>query len=284
MNKRPFIGILAFLSVLFMMPIGHMIMVLIEIIFGHHDQYIAAAILGLFGATLLLWGARSENENVATWLGFFAGILIWTGWVEFSFVYFANHLNIPPLMENNEIATKPEYLLMPSSMGLFFATIIFFFFNKGTRCNFFRWFHKSFKMDVGNPVYTKNRPIATITAMETIFITWFFYMVLLVVYDEGLLGKSPVATYTIFFVSLVWSLYLILRLIKFKKMAPAVRYAIPTVIIFWNVVEILGRWNMLNEIWSQPEKFAFEMTLMVIATLVVTLLSILTPKSDPHLV
>ena len=274
MRKAPFVGILAFSIVLFMMPIGHMVMVLIEFIFGHHYKYPAATLLGLFGALFLLIGTKSENENMGTLLGFFSGIFIWTGWVEFSFVYFASHLNIAPLIENGEVVTKPEYLLMPSSIGIFFATVLFFFFNKDTRCNFFRWFHRHLKLKVGKPSSVRNRTISSITAMETIYTTWFFYIILLLVYDESLFGQYPLATYSMFFISLVWSLYLFIQLIKFQIMAPAIRYAIPTVIIFWNTVEILGRWNFFEEIWVQPQIFITEMSLIVIAFISVTVLSI----------
>ena len=49
-------------------------------------------------------------------------------------------------MENGEVATKPEYLMMPSSIGIFLATALYFFFNKDTRCHFFRWFHRHLKL------------------------------------------------------------------------------------------------------------------------------------------
>jgi hypothetical protein len=134
------------------------------------------------------------------------------------------------------------------------------------------------KLKVGKPSSVRNRTISSITAMETIYITWFFYIVLLLVYDEALFGQYPLITYATFFISLAWSLYLFIRLIKFKKMAPAVRYAIPTVIIFWNAVEILGRWNFFNEIWVQPQDFVIEMILIVLAFMFVGALSFFIPK------
>ena len=69
-----------------------------------------------------------------------------------------------------------------------------------------------------------------------------------------------------------------MRLIKFKKIAPAIRSAIPTVIIFWNAVEILGRWNFFKEIWIEPMNYALEMGLIFIAFVVVIVLTILTPN------
>ncbi len=109
---------------------------------------------------------------------------------------------------------------------------------------------------------------------------WFFYIVLLLVYDKTLLGDRHPVTYALFAGSLIWSLYLFIRLIKFSKMAMAVRYAIPTVIIFWNAVEILGRWNFFKEIWIEPMNYALEMGLIFFAFVIVTLLTLFTPKKQ----
>jgi hypothetical protein len=51
---------------------------------------------------------------------------------------------------------------------------------------------------------------------------------------------------------LFWSAFLFLKLIKIKKFDYAIRYVIPTVIIFWNFVEVTGRWDMFKEIWVHP--------------------------------
>ena len=135
-NNRPFIGISAFFIVLFTMPIGHALMILIEKIFGHSYQFPGATALGILGAILLWFGARNNDETKATWYGFFGGILLWTGWVEFSFVWSAHQLGVQPLMENGVVVTKPEYLIMPSSMGLLFVIMLYFLFNGNTRCIF----------------------------------------------------------------------------------------------------------------------------------------------------
>jgi len=98
-------GFLTFFIVLLTMPIGHAIMVLVQIIFGEFYQFPAAILLGLVGFIFLMVGMGKENETTATWYGFFSGLFLWTGWVEFSFVYFAHHLNIPPEMVDGNIVT-----------------------------------------------------------------------------------------------------------------------------------------------------------------------------------
>ncbi len=280
MLKKPFVGILAFIVVLLSMPLGHAVMILMESIFGQNHQYTAAILMGILGVYLLLRGIKINKESQSTWLGLFAGLFIWTGWVEFSFVFYAHHLGVQPLIENGEIVTKPEYLLFPASIGVLLASLLFFFFNKETRCHFFKWFHRNFKIDIGKPTSGKERSFSTITAMETIYITWFFYIVLLLVYDNSFFGDRHWVTYSVFYSSLVWSLYLFIRLLKFKKMASAVRYAIPTVIIFWNAIEILGRWSFFEEIWIKPGEYALEMRLIFTAFIVVTFLVIFTPDRE----
>lgn len=280
LNKKPFIGILSFAAVLFAMPLGHALMIMIERILGETWKFPGAALLGFLGLVLLIVGSAKENETPATWYGFFAGIFLWTGWVEFSFVYFAQHLAIPPLMENGEIITKPEYLIMPSSAGLFLSTVAFFLVYGQTKCRFFKWLQRHFKLKIASAQISSKRNFAAITAMETMYIMWAFYIVLLIAYDKTILGDRHPVTYFIFIGSLIWSLYLFIRLIKFNKMAPAVRYAIPTVIIFWNSVEILARWKFFKEIWIEPQHYILEMILILLAFIGITVFSVLMPDKQ----
>lgn len=278
-NQKPFIGIVAFLIVLFTMPLGHALMVLVEKTLGHYYQFHGAAAVGGLGAVLLWLGARSDKESAGTWYGLFAGLLLWTGWVEFSFVWTAHHLNIAPLRENGEIVTKPEYLLMPSSIGLLLASLLYFVFNSQTRCNFFAWLQRNFRLNIQIKAGSaQNRNFAIITALEIIYIMWFFYIVLLLVYDNRILGDHHPATYLVFVGSLAWSLYLMLKLIRFTRMPAAIRYAVPTVVIFWNSIEILGRWNFFKEIWIEPHEYALEMSLILIAFIGATVYTIFGPK------
>ncbi len=245
-------GIFAFLIVLLFMPIGHTLMVLNQKILMQH-QLIGAFIIGVLGLICLYAGIiKDDKKSSATLYGLLAGILIWTGWIEFSFVWIAEKLHIPPLIENGEISTKPEYLVMMSSLGLLVTIFVFFLFSN-TKCQFFVWFQKIFKFrDKVNTISTNTRLTAVITFIETIMILWFFYILLLMVYDKDIAGDKHIATYIVAFGSLFWSIYLFLNLIKINKYDYAIRYAVPTVIIFWNFIEIIGRWNLFNEIWVHP--------------------------------
>lgn len=258
------IGSIAFLIVLLLMPFGHALMVLNERLLVDY-KLLGAFMIGVIGFYCLIEGVkRNSKATTATILGLLAGVLIWTGWVEFSFVWIAEKLGVPGLEENGEVVTKSEYLVMMSSAGLLLTFLGFFLYTK-TKCTFFSWFQKIFKIkrhlkksDSGS------RPLALITFVETIMLLWTFYIVLLLVYDNDIAGDRHPATYIVAFGSLLWSGILSVKLIKISKLDYAIRYAIPTVIIFWNFIEIAGRWNFFHEIWVHPLEHWIENLLILL--------------------
>jgi hypothetical protein len=279
--RPPWVGLLAFVIVFVVQALGHTVMIVMEEVWpGQNYIYESAFAMGLLGAVLLFVGMRSHSEVAATWLGFWAGTFLWTGWIEFSFVWSGNYLNVPDLMDPNvpgEIATKAEYLVMMSSIGIMGATLAYFLINKETKCNFFLWFQRNLGLRVGKPNPGHQRNFAAITALETIYVVWFFYLFLLFIYDEGILGDRHTAMYVIFFLNVVWAVYLFQRLMKFWKVTTAIRYGIPTAIIAWNAVEIGGRWHLFTEFWEKPQQFWLEMSLLTAGIVVAGWLAARTP-------
>lgn len=256
-------GIIAFIIVLLLMPIGHIIMSFFTHNYNINIQIISAGILGFIGMLLIILFSRSENEITSSLIGLLAGVIIWTGWVEFAFVYFADRLQIQPIMEGEEVVTRPEYLLMISSIGLLFTILTALIVNYSTRCNMFLWIQEKFKLKLPK-IGVKRTNYTALTALEVIIIMWFFYIILLVLYDDVLFGDRHILTYLTFFLSLLWSLFLFKNLLRIRHLGKAIRYAIPTAVIFWNAVEILGRWNFFNEFWVEPNKYYIESILILV--------------------
>ena len=278
--RPPFIGLLAFVIVFVVQALGHTVMIAMENIFGEAYVYQSAFAMGALGAVLLFIGMKHPGEVAGTWYGFWAGTLLWTGWVEFAFVWNASYLAVPDLMDPRvpgQIATKAEYLVMMSSVGVLASTLAYFMLNKETKCNMFVWFQRNLGMRTGKPSRGYERNFAAITSLETIYVIWFCYLVLLFVYDENILGDHHPVTYAIFFVNTVWAIYLFQRLVQMWKVTTAIRYGIPTAIIAWNSVEIAGRWHLYTEFWEKPEEFGLEMSLVAGAIAVAAFLAVRTP-------
>lgn len=279
--RPPYVGLLAFVVVFVVQALGHTVMIMMEDIWpGPGYVYESAIALGLFGALLLWLGMRHTNEVSATWYGFWAGTFLWTGWVEFAFVWSAATLGVPDLMDPTKpgaIATKGEYLVMMSSVGVLGATLVYFLFNKETKCNFFIWFQRNLGMKTGKPNPAHERNFAAITALETIYVIWFFYLALLFLYDENFLGDRHPVTYAAFFLNTIWAVYLFRRLMRFWRVTTAIRYGIPTAIIAWNSVELGGRWHLFTEFWEYPEKYTFELIFLTVGIVVAAWMAARTP-------
>jgi hypothetical protein len=260
--QAPVPALLAVIIVFVWQGLGHTIMVLMQHWFSG-NVFAAAFAVGTVGAAMV-WVGRDKPENAATLLGFIGGSLMWLAWVEFSFVWTAEHLHLQGQMVGAKI-TKPEYLIMPSSIGVMFATLLYFYSNKETRCNAFMWLHRNLHMSPGEKTSGQGRNIAALVAMETVYVTWFFYIYLLLIYDETILGIRHWFTYASVGFFMVWALYLAQRLWWYQRMAPALRYAIPTAIIGWNVVEVLEKMGTITEFWIHPEKYTRELTLIGVA-------------------
>ena len=279
--RPPWVGLLAFFIVFIVQAAGHTVMIVMEEVWpGEHYVYESAFAMGLVGFAMLFYGMRSEKEVFATWMGFWAGTFMWTGWVEFAFVWNANFLSVPDLMDASmpgEIATKAEYLVMMSSVGVLGATLAYFLINPETKCNFFLWIQRKGKLKVGKPTKGHKRNFAAITALETIYVIWFFYLVLLFLYNPDIAGETSPAAYVFFFLNTIWAVYLFQRLVRFWKVTTAIRYAIPTAIIAWNTVELAGRWNLFVSFWERPQEYWLEMTLFILAIAIAAVLAIRTP-------
>jgi len=335
-KKPPFVGLIAFLAVFAVQPLGHIIMILMEKIpllmvklnlieksekthnywysqfydkvptipegyenFAGIDNmvYLLPFIMGVVGIAIILWGVRRNTEVAGTWAGFVGASLLWTGWVEFSIHFHARYFGVKTLCADGTYAfgcatkefaeanpnldvvygtaTKPEYFLMQGSVGFMLVIMLYFMLNKETRCNMFRWMHKHFRIKVGKPSRGLTRNFANNVAIETLTILWFFYVYLMFLYDPTLIGEKHWFTYFSFGFFLVWSLYLIQRLIRFKRVTTALRYAIPTAIIFYNMVEIGGRWSWYKEFWVHPFEFPIASVLVFGAVIAFAVLSIL---------
>lgn len=265
--RPPFIGILALLIVFLSVPIGHSAGVILKEFLPHNVKWLGNALFGLTGFAILLWGVRNgENEVKGTLAGFMAAKFLFIGWASYSFAYSYLDLGRPSLEVAPNQSLPLSILTLQGSFGMCVVVLLFFVFNKNTKCNAFRWLQRIFRLNLGKPEGGQSRNFARITFIEMIFVTWFCYGFTLLLHDERFFGYSNISTHVIVYMIGVWSLYLLWKLCKFSRVMAALRYAIPTKALFWFVFGEYGpKQGWYKDFWIHPDQYYLE----ILAVLVV---------------
>jgi hypothetical protein len=288
--RAPYVGIAVMVIMILGIGLAHALMRAIEETLGRDNTYIASIFIGA-GAIIWLWyGVKSKSENFATWTGFFTGIIIWMTWVEFFYMYYGRkNFGLMPRMEDGVVTTEPEYMIMAATIGVLLTMLVFYTFDKDTRCNMFVWIQNRLGLREGLGPSTKtarDRNYAIITFMETFYVTWFMYAWNLLIFDPTFVGfgqNAFIAEAITVFVSITWGGYCFSRLLKYRRTSTAVRYGLPTANILWISVEISSRWGVLTEIWLYPQKYAVELLTLLVAFSVLTLLIYKAPKKSSEI-
>ena len=254
-HSPPLLGLTALGITLFWKPVAHALTVTLHALFTGSVQYLVAALIGL-GGFALVWQGFKRDELTATCMGYMGGAFIWIGWFEYAFDFFGEFLEVPPLMQDGNVFFTPNLLMIEASAVLYLALLIFTGANKDTRCRMFLWFHRNLGLRPNKPTPGYQRQFARIAAMETIFISWFFYLVIIIVCDPRIFGPQHIVTYATFVAMIVWGIYLVFfKLIRYRAMAPAIRYAIATAGVLWFCIELTSLWGWYTEIWTKPAEF-----------------------------
>ena len=284
----------AFLLVLLLMPLGHALMILMEHFLAPTTLHYCAFLMGFSGLVLTIIGIYVKGDTKQTMYGIIGAMFFWTGWVEFLFVYYAQRygvhcdllgsgvvqsvthyvdgigvnqeylINGQPLetFSRQELkairGSRPEYLIMPATFGLWMMIMTSYIFNSRTGCNFINWIQRR----IGIRQLAQNRMATPVSAtvhsssltvfMEWNIMMWGSYLLLMFCYDPIFLGSSHPVTIGVGIVSLIASILMLKKQMKIKTWGRQIRFALATVIIFWTFVEVMGRNNFFNEVWTDP--------------------------------
>lgn len=289
----------SFLLVLLLMPLGHAMMILMEHCMAPDALHYCAFAMGFVGLLIVIAGVFVKGDTKQTIFGLFGGLLFWTGWVEFLFVYFAarfgvhcdligdgvvqtttqyiqgvgvSHeflLNGSPLEDFTRAdlkqirGSRPEYLIMPATFGMWVMMMVLYVFCTRTGCKFINWIQRH----TGLAGEIELRPMAhhssIVTFLELNVMLWALYLVLMFCYDPVFLGPSHPVTFAVGIGCLVGSVFMLAKELKIKAWGPNIRMAIATVIVFWTFVEVLGRNGIFTEIWIHPMDYVVEMSIVL---------------------
>ena len=273
--------LVAFLLVLFAMPLGHAAMILMEKLMSEGSVHVAGFLLGLLGFVLVVIGVFARGDTRQTLWGLFGGLLFWTGWVEFLFMYYARRYGVPPEIEHGVVVTKPEYLILPATFGMWMMTMLMYVFSTRNGCLFITWLQKVLFRGRRNQIAVRpmTRHTSIVTFMEVNMMLWASYLLLMFCYDKNFLGDHHPITFLVGLGCLVGSVFMLKRQLHLAAWGANIRMAIATVIVFWTPVEILGRINFFKEFWVQPEKFVLPMLIILLVFITLGLYLWVTSRS-----
>ena len=215
--------------------------------------------MGFVGLIMVIVGVFVKGDTRQTLWGLIGGLLFWTGWVEFLFLYYARRYGVPPEIEHGEVVTKPEYLIMPASFGLWMMVMTMYIFSTRNGCDFITWIQEKLFGKRKNKIVVQpmTHHTSIITFMELNMILWAFYLLLMFCYDKNFLGDHHPVTYLIGISCFIGSLFMFRRQLHIAAWGANIRMAVATVIVFWTPVEILGRINFFKEFWVHPQEYGF---------------------------
>lgn len=260
-------AIASFMMVLFTMPLGHALMILMEHFLEPEPLHYAAFAMGFVGMLMVVVGVFAKGDTRQTLWGFFGGLLFWTGWVEFLFMYYANRFGTDPLLDpaTGEVITRPEYLILSASFGFWMMIMVMYIFSTRNGCNFINWFQRLFfgkhKMEIAARPMTRHASI--VVFMELMMILWGSYLLLMFCYDDVFLGVNHPFTLLVGVGCFIGSFFIFAKQLRIPSWGANIRMAIPTVIVLWTPVEILGRMDFFSEFWIEPLKYKTEMFIIL---------------------
>ena len=260
----------SFIVVLFAMPLGHALMILMEHFMAPSAMHVAGFFLGLVGLIMVIVGVFVKGDTRQTLWGLFGGLLFWTGWVEFLFLYYARRYGVQPEMEFGKVVTKPEYLILPATFGLWMMVMTVYIFSTRNGCDFITWIQKVCFRDKRKVIAPQpmTRHTSIVTFMEVNMMLWGCYLLLIFCYDKNFLGDHHPVTFLVGLGCFIGSIFMFKRQLHLASRGANIRMAIATVIVFWTPVEILGRINFFNEFWTEPQHYVFEMSAILVVFVV----------------
>lgn len=304
----------SFLVVLTLMPLGHALMIMMEHTLSPTALHYSAFAMGFIGLAITIASALLKGDTRQTCLGITGAMLFWTGWVEFLLAYYAQRygthcdltgsgivqttteyangigvrhdflINGQPLESYSRTELKalrgsrPEYLIMPATFGMWVVIMVPYLFCSRTGCAFLQWMQRHLKISgTFAPRPMAHHP-GIVVFMEWNVMMWGLYLLLMFCYDPVFLGASHPVTYTVAAVALISSILMLKKQVHIPEWGRNIRFALATVIIFWTFVEIVARNGFFNEVWTDPLNHQTEMVVISVTFLATIIVSFLLSK------
>jgi len=229
-------GILAFVTVLFVMPLGHAVTVLaLQLPHGLHMPVVGASLIA--AVVIIYLTKRIASPAWETFVGMLAGVLLWASLVEMG------------VHEGAQAIGITERKAMEFTLAILIPLFIYLLFNENLKCNLFISLRKWLRITRGELPGIPIDHWGPRVAVKMFLMIWVGHMILFFGYDEDFFGPRGLYCKTVFVLCLAGGSYLLYQLTRAQEMDYAFRYAMPTVIVLWSCVELLVKWEITSEPW-----------------------------------
>lgn len=250
------------------MPLIHLVARLLKDNYDGTELLAAGMAVGFVGFLMVITGVFVKGDTRQTLLGLIGGLLFWTGWVDFLFMYAAarwgTHAEIDPI--TGVVLSRPEYLLLPSTFGLWAMVMTLYIFCSRNACNLINWFQSRFfgnrKHEIAARPMTRHASI--VTFMEIVMMLWTCYLLLMFCYDPRFLGREHPVTFAVGMGSLLSSFYVFRKQLRLRAWGANIRMATATLIVFWIAVESFSRTHILTKLWQHPADYPWHWAVIAI--------------------
>ncbi len=246
--RQPVLGLVVFGVAFLSQWLGHSTWALLRAWFdGGHEW--PSLLLGL-GGTVMIARSLKLGEIAATWMAFLGAQFVWVGWFELMFEFYAVFFSYPAYTAAPGLEASGSVTFLISTLPIFATVFLLYgFYNRQTRCNLVRWFHRNLHMTPGMPTSDNGRSIGRIVALETLFVIWACYLFWLYVSFIGANQNLMMVAYVGW---ASWFAYLFWKLLKYPRVGPAFRYGIPVGIVGWGLMEMPSYMGFYDEVWLKP--------------------------------
>ena len=301
----------SFLVILLLMPLGHALMAIMEHTMSPTAVHYSAFLMGLVGFVVTIIGVFVKGDTKQTLYGIIGAMLFWTGWVEFLFVYYAQRFGMQPDLIGNGIVqatteyvngigvshtmtinghdisefsklelkqirgSRPEYLMMQATFGLWVMVMMLYVFCTRTGCDLIIWIQKHCHISGTVNLRPMAHHPAMVVFLEWNVMMWGCYLLLMFCYDPVFLGPAHPVTLILAVICLIGSLMMLKKQLRIDHWGRNIRFALATVIVFWTFVEICGRNGVFYELWNDPVHHIGEMLIILVGFIIALIATII---------
>lgn len=250
------------------MPLIHLVARILKDNYDGTQLLTAGMAVGFVGFMMVVAGVFVKGDARQTLLGLIGGLLYWTGWVDFLFMYYAARWGTQPEIDplTGALLSRPEYLLLPATFGMWAMVMTLYVFCSRNACNLINWVQSRLLGNQKRVIAARpmTRHTSIVTFMEIVMMLWSCYLLLMFCYDPYFLGREHPLTFAVGLGSLLSSPFVFRKQLRLPAWGANIRMATATLIVFWIAVESFNRTHIIQKLIDNPSAYPWHWVVIVV--------------------